>query len=102
MVTHSRRLNGNNFGIACQFGSEEDDRDEDEQRTEHVHVVRNKRQVIIKYNLLQRDLVLEEIVHLFRQVENDGDTEYQHNREEERAEELTDNIPIETLQEIKN
>ena len=44
-------------------------------------------------------MVLEEIIHLLREVKDHGDREDEHNREEEGAEELTDNIIIKTLQE---
>ena len=99
VITDTRSQHSDNLRITRHLGCEIDDRDEDEQRAEHIHIIRNEGQVIIKDNLLERHLVLEEIVHLLREVKDHGNREDEHNREEEGAEELTDNIIIKTLQE---
>ena len=83
MKTDSCRHHSNNFTIACQFGCKENHRDKYEQRTEHIGVVGNKRQVIVKYNLFGRHLVLKEIIHFLRQVEDNGNAQNQYNREKE-------------------
>ena len=64
---------------------EEDDGDKDEERREHVRVVRNEVDVVFENNLSPRELVLEEVIHLFRHVKDNGDREDKHDREEERA-----------------
>ena len=74
---------------------EENDWDEDKQRTEHVGIVGNERQVVVEDNLARRYLIFIEIIQLLRQVEDDGDTQNQHYREEESAEEFANNIPVE-------
>ena len=94
MVTHACGLDRDDFRISRHLAGKEDDGDEDEQRTEHIHVIRDKRQVIIKDYLLERHLVLKEIVHLLRHVEYDSDRQNQHDREKERTQKLPNNIPI--------
>ena len=42
MVTHAGGEHGDDLRVTRQFGCEIDDRDEDEQRTEHIHVIRNE------------------------------------------------------------
>ena len=41
--------------------------------------------------------MFKEIIHLLRQIEDDGDREDEHDGEKERAQELTDNIIIQTF-----
>ena len=94
VITHSRRLNSDDLRVTRHLAREIDHRDEDEQGTEHVHVIRNERQVIIQDDLLQRHLVLEEIVHLLRQVKHDGDRKNEHDRKEERAQKFLNNIVV--------
>ena len=38
--------------------------------------------------------MLEEIVHLLRQIEDDSDRKNEHDRKEERAQKFLNNIPI--------
>ena len=94
MITESRGLHSDDFRIAGEFGREIDDGDEDEQRTEHIHIIRDERQVIIEDDLAERYLMLEEIIHLLRQIKDDGNRQNEHDRKEERAQEFLDNIPI--------
>ena len=95
MVTHACRHHRDNLAVARQFGSEENDRYEDKQRTEHIGIVGYERQVVVEDNLARRYLIFIEIIQLLRQVEDDGDTQNQHYREEESAEEFANNIPVE-------
>ena len=97
MVTYAGRLHRDNLRIARQFRGEENDGNEDEQRTEHIHVIRNEGQVIIEDDLFERYLALEEIVHLLRQVKDDGDRQNEHDREKERTQEFLYYVPIEAF-----
>ena len=98
MVTDACRMYRDDLRVARQLAREKNDRDEDEQRAEHIHVIRDEWQVIIENNLVQRNLVLEEIVHLLRQVKDDRDRQNEHDGKEERAQKFLDNIPIESFQ----
>ena len=80
--------------ITRHLTGKENDGNEDEQRAEHIHVIGNKRQVIIKDYFAQRNLVFKEIVHLLRQVKDDRDRQNEHDRKKERAQEFPYYIPI--------
>ena len=82
------------LGVSRQFGREENDGQEDEQRTEHIHVIGQERQVIIVDNLFERHLELKEIVHFLRQVKHDRNRKNEHDREKERAQEFSYYVPI--------
>ena len=82
------------LGVSRQFGREENDGQEDEQRTEHIHVVGQEGQVIIVDDLFERHLELKEIVHFLREVKDDRNRKNEHDREKERAQKLTNNIPV--------
>ena len=94
MVTHASCLHGDDFRVACQFAGEIDDGDEDEQRAEHIHVIRDQGQIVVEDDFLQRHLIFKEIVHLLREIEYDGYRQNEHDREEERAQEFFDNIVV--------
>ena len=83
--------------VAGHFAGEEDNGNEDEQRTEHIHVIRDERQVIIKNDFAQRYLILKEIVHLLREVKYDGDRQNEHDGKEERAQKLANYVPVKTF-----
>ena len=74
MIANATRQNGNDLAITRQFGCKEDNRDEYEQRTEHIHKIRNKIEVVVENNLFERSLILEEIVHLLGQVKYNSNT----------------------------
>ena len=97
MVTDTCGVHGDDLRVAGQFGGKEDDRNEDEQRAEHVHVVRKEGQVVLEDDLLERNLVLKEIVHFLREVEDDRDRQNQHDREKERTQEFLYYVPIEAF-----
>ena len=98
VITHAGSLHGDDLRVARQLARKENDGDEDEQRTEHIHIIGDEGQVIIEDDLRERDLVLEEIVHLLGQVKDDGDGQYQHNGEKECPQKLPNYIPIKLLQ----
>ena len=85
MITDSGSHHSNDFGVTGELGCEEDDRDEYEQRTEHIHIIRYEVEIIIEDNLLQRHLIIIEVIEFLSQVEDDGNTHDKHNREEESA-----------------
>ena len=97
MINYPACQNGNNLTITRYLRGEENHRNEYEQRTEHIHKIWNKIQVIIKDNLPQWRLILKEFVHLLRQVKHHCDTHNQHNRKEECAEELANDIFVESF-----
>ena len=100
MVTDARGVHGDDLRVAGQFGGKEYSRDEDEQRAEHVHVVRQEGQVVLEDDLLERNLVLKEIVHFLREVEDDRNRQNQHDREKERTQEFLYYVPIESFQSL--
>ena len=85
MITNAASHDGNDLAIARQLRGEEDHRDEDKQRTEHIHEVRDEVQVVVKDDLSYTHLIFKEVVQLLCQVEHHGDTHDQHNRKEECA-----------------
>lgn len=83
-------------GHAC---CEVDHRDEHEQRREQVGEVGDEVEVVVEYDLAERRLALDEVVDLFRDIENDRDQNDQCQGEEERPQELADDIAVEDFQE---
>ena len=73
---------------------EEDDRDEHEQRTEHVDEVRYEIEIIIEDDGMQRGLLRYEIINLLADVKNDDDADYQQEGDDERPHESLENIPV--------
>ena len=100
MIANATRQNGNDLAITRQFGCKEDNRDEYEQRTEHIHKIRNKIDVIIKDNFFYRYLILKEIVHFLCQIKYYSNTHDKHNRKEECAQEFANNIFVESFQRV--
>ena len=97
MIADPCSVHGDDLRVARQLGCKENDRDEDEQAAEHIHVIRDEGEIVVQDDLAQRNLVLKEIIHLLRQVENDCNREDEHDGKKERAQKLLDNIEIETL-----
>lgn len=93
-VTDSAGQDSDDLTIARHLTGEENDGDEDEQRTEHIHVVGHEVEIVVQYDLAKRHLRLKEVVHLLRQIEDDGDRENEHDREKECAQKLLDNIEV--------
>ena len=98
MVTHATGQNGDYLAVARQLRGEENHRDEDKERAEHIHEVGDEVQVVVKDDFSDRHLILEEVIQLLRQVEHDGNTHDEHNREEECAEELAYYVFVESFQ----
>ena len=98
MVTHAACQDSYNLTIACYFGRKEYHRNEYEQRTEHIHIIGDKIQVIVKHDLVDRSLILKEIIQFLRQIEHHSNTHNQHNRKEECAQEFANNIFVEFFQ----
>ena len=82
------------LGVSRQFGREKYDGQEDEQRTEHIHVIGQEGDVVVVKDLFERDLELKEIVHLLREVKHDCNRKNEHDREKERAQEFSYYVPI--------
>ena len=82
----------NDFGVSRHLRSEEYDRDEHEQRAEHVHEVGHEVDVIVEDDGLQRRFLAHEIVDLLADVEDDDDADDQDQGHEERAYELSDYV----------
>ena len=97
MVADTTGQDGNNLAITRQLRCEENHRDEDEQRTEHIHEVWDEIEIVVENDLADTNLILEEVVQLLRKVENHRNTHNQHDREEERAEELANNVFVESF-----
>ena len=100
VVTHPRGMHRDDLRVARHLRGEINDGNEDEQRTEHVHVVGDEGDVVVEDDLPEWHLFLEEIVHLLRQVEDDGDGQDQHDREKERPEKFLNYVPIKSLHSV--
>lgn len=98
MITDSAGENGDNLAVACHLGSEENDGDEYEQRAEHIHKIGYKIDVIVKNDFFEWGLILKEVIHFFGEVEDNGNTHYQHNGEEKCAEKLLDDVFVDGFQ----
>ena len=97
MVTHSGGMHRDELGVSRQFGREEYDGQEDEQRTEHIHVIGQEGDVVVVKDLFERHLELKEIVHFLRQVKYDRNWKNEHDTKEKRAQKLPNNIPVEAF-----
>ena len=75
----------------------ENDRNEYEQRTEHIHEIRYEVQIIIEDNGLYRCLSGHEIVHLLADVEDYHDSDNEQNRDKEGKHELLYYVEIKFL-----
>ena len=51
MVTYAGGMHGNNLRIAGQFTGKEDNGNENDQRTEHFHIIGQEWNVVINNNL---------------------------------------------------
>ena len=94
MITHSRSLHRDDLRVARHLRGEINDGNEDEQRAEHIHVIGDEGDVVVENDLPEGHLSLEEIVHLLRQVKDDGDGQNQHDRKKERPEKFLNYVPI--------
>ncbi len=96
-VADAARQDRDNLGIGSLTRSVEHHRNEHEQRAEHVYEIRNEVQVVVHDDLLQRRLVLHEIVYLLGNVEYDHDSDYQDKGYEEGEYEALEYVPVQFL-----
>ena len=97
METYSAGQDGDNLRVGGHLGCEENDRNEDEQRTEHVHEVRHKVHIVVKHDSSQRCFLLHKVIDLLADVKDDDDADDQKQRHEERGYELCDDIYVKFL-----
>ena len=94
METDSAGEYGYDFGVRRHLGSKEDNGYEYEQRREHIHEVRNKVDIIVKDNSLQRGLLGNKVVNLLTDIEYDHDADDQNKRDKEGRDELPDYVHV--------
>ena len=94
VIAYTTGQNGDYLGVRSHLGCEEDDRNEHEQRTEHVHEVWYEIDIIVEDDSLKRSLLGNEIVDLLTDVEDDDDADYKKQRHEEGAYELLRDITV--------
>lgn len=92
--TYSAGKNRDDLGVRSHLRRKEYDRDKDEKRTEHVHEIWNKVQIIIKNDSPQRSLLLDEVINPLADVEDNDDADDQQKRHEERGYEFPDDIYV--------
>ena len=92
--THSTGEDRHDFRIRCHLRREEDHGYEHEQRTEHIHEIWHKIEIIVKHDSPQRRLLADKIINLLTDVEDDDDADDQKQRHKERCHEFPDNIYI--------
>ena len=95
---HARREHGNDFGVLRQLRGKENHGDEDEERTEQIRIIRNEVQVIVKYDSLQRSLIVDEMVDILIYIEYHRNGDNQCDSEEISSQKLDDDIPVKSLQ----
>ena len=88
METHTAGKYSNDFGVGCHLGRKEYDRNEHEQRTEHVDEVRHEVHVVVKDDRPQRRFLGHEVIDLLADVEDDDDADDKKQRHEEGSHEL--------------
>ena len=95
--THAGGFHGDNLRTRCQFGGEEDDGYENEERTEQVDKVGDEVQEVVENDLIGRDVALGKLVNLLVIVEDDGDEYDDGYQEDVGGKKLLDDIPIQFL-----
>ena len=68
---------GHNLRVSRHLGGKENHRNEDEQRTEHIHEVWHKIEVIVEDNRPERSFLADKIINLLTDVEDDDNTDDQ-------------------------
>ena len=97
LEAHAAGEHGNDLRVACQFGSEEDDGDEDEKRAEEVGEVGHEVGIVVKDDCPERCMVGCELRQVLVDVEDDGNRDNKCDRIEVCADELGNNIPVELV-----
>ena len=92
--TYSAGKDCDDLGVRCHLRRKENDRDKDEKRTEHVHEIWNKVQIIIKNDSPQRSLLLDKVIYPLADVEDNDDADDQQKCHEERGYEFPDDIYV--------
>ena len=83
---------GHDLRVRGHLRGEEDDRDEHEQRAEHVHEVWYEVDVVVEYDGLQRRFLADEVIDLLADVEYDDNADDQNQRHKEGAYEFPDYV----------
>ena len=95
LETHSSGEHRDDFGVTCQFGGEEDDGDEDEQRREEIGKIRNEVGIVVEHDGLQWCTEGGEFRQVLVDVEDDGDRDDEEDGVDIGADKLDDDIPVE-------
>lgn len=90
--THACGQHGYDFGVACEFGGEEYDRDECEERRELVGEIRQEVDEIIANRCLERRF--EKSVKFLVDIKHHGNGQDENDGENVGAEKLTDDISV--------
>ena len=98
MDARARGEHGDDLGVVGQLGGEEDHRDEYEQRAEEVGEVGDEVEVVVKDDRLPRGIVGHELVDVLVVVEHHGDGDDQRYGKEIMAQELRDDVPVQTTE----
>ena len=94
LVAYAAAEDGDDFGVTCQFGGEEESGDEDEERAVEVEEVGDEIEVVLEDYLAERGFVLEEVVKFFGDIEGDDDDEDDGEPEEEGSEILSKDVAV--------
>ena len=92
--THARGFHRNYLAVVGEFGSEENDGDENEEGAEEVGEVGNEIDVVVEDNLLHRGVTDGEFVDFLVVVEDDGNHDDDGDEEDVGAEELVDDVSV--------
>ena len=95
--TDSTREDSHDFRIGGHLRCKEYNRDEYEQRTEHIHEIWHKIDVIVKDNRLQGSLLADKVINLLTDVEDDDNADDKKQRHKESGNELLDDIYVQFL-----
>jgi hypothetical protein len=93
----ARGENGDDFGVSRHFGSEENDGDKHEQRTEKIGEIGHEVGVIVKDDGPCRRMVLRELGKVLIEVEDYGNGNDEQNGEKIRTDKLPDDIPVDAF-----
>ena len=93
-ITDASTYHCDDFAAVGQLRGEEDDADEDEQGTEKVGIVGDEVQVILHHDGSPRGMRLREAVDILIEIEHYTNANNQHDGKEVSAEELTDDVAV--------
>ena len=98
MEADATRKDGDDLAVGSHPGREEYDRDEYEQRAEHIHEIRHEVDVIVEYDSVQRGFFLNEVIHLLAYVEDNDNADDKQQGYEESHDELLHYVLIYLLE----